>query len=77
LSSTLEPLLTIFSFIAGLLFVSLGILTDILIKIYYAILAERYYSVREIIRNGTVMKAADLPKGVNERRSGSTSTDIP
>jgi len=32
LSSTLEPLLTVFSFIAGLLFVSLGILTDILIK---------------------------------------------
>jgi hypothetical protein len=69
LSSTLEPLLTVFSFIAGLLFVSLGILTDILIKIYYAISAERYYSVREIIRNGVVTKAADLPKDVSERRS--------
>jgi glycosyltransferase involved in cell wall biosynthesis len=77
LSSTLEPLLTVFSFIAGLLFVSLGILTDILIKIYYAISAERYYSVREIIKNGAVMKAADLPKDVSERRSGCTSTDTP
>jgi glycosyltransferase involved in cell wall biosynthesis len=77
LSSTLEPLLTVFSFIAGLLFVSLGILTDILIKIYYAISAERYYSVREIIKNGAVIKAADLPKDVSERRSGCTSTDIP
>src|SRR4051794_5575654 len=76
LSSTLEPLLTVFSFIAGLLFVSLGILTDILIKIYYAISAERYYSVREIIRNGVVTKAADLPKDVSERRSGCPSTDI-
>ena len=62
--------------IAGLLFVSLGILTDILIKIYYAISAESYYSVREIIRNGVVTKAADLPKDVSERRSGCTSTDI-
>jgi glycosyltransferase involved in cell wall biosynthesis len=77
LSSTLEPLLTVFSFIAGLLFVSLGILTDILIKIYYAISAERYYSVREIIRNGSVMKAADLPKDLSERRSGCTSTAPP
>jgi hypothetical protein len=58
------------------LFVSLGILTDILIKIYYAISAERYYSVREIIKNGAVMKVADLPKNVSERRSGCTSTDI-
>jgi glycosyltransferase involved in cell wall biosynthesis len=70
LSSTLEPLLTVFSFIAGLLFVSLGILTDILIKIYYAISAERYYSVREIIRNGLVTKAVDLPKDLSEGRSG-------
>lgn len=77
LSSTLEPLLTVFSFIAGLLFVSLGILTDILIKIYYAISAERYYSVREIIRNGSVMKVADLPKNSSERRAGCTSTDTP
>jgi glycosyltransferase involved in cell wall biosynthesis len=68
LSSTLEPLLTIFSFIAGLLFVSLGILTDILIKIYYAISAERYYSVREIIRNGTVTKVADFQQNFHERR---------
>ena len=75
LSSTLEPLLTVFSFIAGLLFVSLGILTDILIKIYYAISAERYYSVREIIRNGLVTKAADFPKSASEGRSGSTPTD--
>ena len=77
LSSTLEPLLTVFSFIAGLLFVSLGILTDILMKIYYAISAERYYSVREIIRNGDVLKAADLPKKLSDGRSGSTSTDNP
>ena len=76
LSSTLEPLLTVFSFIAGLLFVSLGILTDILIKIYYAISAERYYSVREIIRNGIVMKAADPPTKLSEGRSGWTSTDV-
>jgi glycosyltransferase involved in cell wall biosynthesis len=68
LSSTLEPLLTVFSFIAGLLFVSLGILTDILIKIYYAISAERYYSVREIIRNGTVTKVADFQQNFHERR---------
>jgi len=69
LSSTLEPLLTVFSFIAGLLFVSLGILTDILIKIYYAISAERYYSVREIIKNGSVTKVTDLAKDLSERRS--------
>jgi glycosyltransferase involved in cell wall biosynthesis len=75
LSSTLEPLLTVFSFIAGLLFVSLGILTDILIKIYYAISAERYYSVREIIRNGSVMKVADSRKNFSESRSECTSTD--
>ena len=75
LSSTLEPLLTVFSFIAGLLFVSLGILTDILMKIYYAISAERYYSVREIIRNGSVMNATDFSKTSSERRSGQTSTD--
>ena len=60
LSSTLEPLLTVFSFVAGLMFISLGILTDILIKIYYAISDERYYSVREVIRNGTVLSTADL-----------------
>jgi glycosyltransferase involved in cell wall biosynthesis len=77
LSSTLEPLLTVFSFIAGLLFVSLGILTDILIKIYYAISAERYYSVREIIRNGAVLKPADLPKKLSDGRSERTSTDHP
>jgi glycosyltransferase involved in cell wall biosynthesis len=77
LSSTLEPLLTVFGFIAGLLFVSLGILTDILIKIYYAISAERYYSVREIIRNGAVLKATDIPKKLSEGRSGQTSTDNP
>jgi glycosyltransferase involved in cell wall biosynthesis len=53
LSSTLEPLLTVFSCITGLLFLSLGILTDILIKIYYSITAEPYYSVRDIIRNGS------------------------
>ncbi len=77
LSSTLEPLLTVFSFIAGLLFVSLGILTDILIKIYYAISAERYYSVREIIKNGSVMKVADAPNRLSEGRSGCASTDVP
>ena len=49
LSSTLEPLLTLFSFIAGLLFLSLGILTDILVKIYYAVVAEPHYSIREVI----------------------------
>ena len=76
-TSTLEPLLTVFSFIAGLLFVSLGILTDILIKIYYAISEERYYSVREIIRNGAVMKGTDLPRNVSEARSGCTSTGTP
>src|SRR3981189_319091 len=76
LSSTLEPLLTVFSFIAGLLFVSLGILTDILIKIYYAISTERYYSVREIIKNGAVMNVADIPKNASERRSGCASTEI-
>lgn len=76
LSSTLEPLLTIFSFIAGLLFVSLGILTDILIKIYYAISAERYYSIREIIQDGLVTKATDLPKDVLEQRSECTSTEF-
>jgi glycosyltransferase involved in cell wall biosynthesis len=75
LSSTLEPLLTVFSFIAGLLFVSLGILTDILIKIYYAISAERYYSVREIIRNGSVTRAADFQRDFGERHSECTSTD--
>jgi glycosyltransferase involved in cell wall biosynthesis len=77
LSSTLEPLLTVFCFIAGLLFVSLGILTDILIKIYYAISAERYYSVREIIKNGSVMEVADLPKNSSERRSECEPTDTP
>jgi glycosyltransferase involved in cell wall biosynthesis len=75
LSSTLEPLLTVFSFIAGLLFVSLGILTDILIKIYYAISAERYYSVREIIRNGSVTKGADFQQNFGERRPECISTD--
>jgi hypothetical protein len=52
LSSTLEPLLTTFTFIAGLLFLSLGIVTDILIKIYYAITNEPYYSVKEVVRTG-------------------------
>jgi glycosyltransferase involved in cell wall biosynthesis len=52
LSSTLEPLITVSAFIAGLLFLSLGILTDILIKIYYAITTEPYYSIRQVIRNG-------------------------
>jgi glycosyltransferase involved in cell wall biosynthesis len=51
LSSTLEPLLTAFTFIAGLLFLTLGILTDLLIKIYYAITDEPYYSVRDTIRH--------------------------
>lgn len=46
LHSTLEPLLTVFSFITGLLFLSLGVVTDILIKIYYAVTNETYYSVR-------------------------------
>jgi glycosyltransferase involved in cell wall biosynthesis len=51
LSSTLEPLLTVFTFTTGLLFLMLGIVTDILIKIYYAITKEPYYSVRDIIRH--------------------------
>lgn len=68
LASTLEPLLTVFSFIAGLLFVSLGILSDILIKIYYAVSAEKYYTIRDIIRNGLVIKAADLAKSASDRR---------
>jgi glycosyltransferase involved in cell wall biosynthesis len=75
LSSTLEPLLTVFSFIAGLLFVSLGILTDILIKIYYAISEERYYSVSEIIRNGSVTKGSDFQQDFSERRPEYVSTD--
>ncbi|KRQ10150.1 glycosyl transferase family 2 [Bradyrhizobium manausense] len=54
LSSTLEPLLTVFTFIAGLLFVSLGILTDLLIKIYYAVEDMPYYSIRKVIRPGSV-----------------------
>jgi glycosyltransferase involved in cell wall biosynthesis len=48
LHSTLEPLLTVFTFITGLLFLSLGIVTDILIKIYYAVTNETYYSVRDV-----------------------------
>jgi hypothetical protein len=70
-----EPLLSVFNFIAGLLFVSLGILTDILIKIYYAISAERHYSVREIIKNGSIMKVADVPNRLSEARSGCASID--
>ncbi len=77
LSSTLEPLLTVFSFIAGLLFVSLGILTDILIKIYYTISAERYYSVREIIEGGRTIKASDLAKNVNEQTSEAAMAKTP
>jgi len=57
LSSTLEPMLTAFTFITGLLFLSLGVLTDILMKIYYSITAEPYYSVREVIRKGNAGKA--------------------
>jgi glycosyltransferase involved in cell wall biosynthesis len=67
LSSTLEPLLTVFSFIAGLLFISLGILTDILIKIYYAIVPEPYYSVREIIREGSAEMGKEHSKALSER----------
>jgi glycosyltransferase involved in cell wall biosynthesis len=65
LSSTLEPLLTIASFITGLLFLSLGILSDILIKIYYAIVSEPYYSVRDMIRDGASVSA----KEVHDRRA--------
>jgi len=68
LSSTLEPLLTVFSFMAGLLFLSLGVLTDILIKIYYAIVPEPYYSVREIIRNGSVDHTMRISKISGERK---------
>ena len=67
LSSTLEPLLTVFSFIAGLLFLSLGILSDILIKIYYAIVPEPYYSVREIIREGSAEMGKEHSKALSER----------
>ncbi|MBI5261257.1 MAG: glycosyltransferase family 2 protein [Bradyrhizobium sp.] len=71
LSSTLEPLLTVFSFIAGLLFLSLGILTDILIKIYYAIVPEPYYSVWEVIRNGTTERGKEHLEGFERRGHGS------
>ena len=57
LSNTLEPLLTVFTFITGLLFFSLGVLTDILIKIYYSITPEPYYSVRDVIENGVVVSS--------------------
>lgn len=52
LSSTLEPLLTVFTFITGLLFLFLGIVTDLLVKIYYAVTDEPYYSVRDVTTNG-------------------------
>lgn len=59
LHSTLEPLLTVFAFITGLLFLSLGIVTDILIKIYYAVTNESYYSVRNAPETGDVADVAD------------------
>lgn len=52
LSSTLEPLLTVFTFIAGLLLLILGVLIDILMKIYYSITSEPYYAIRDVVRNG-------------------------
>ena len=61
LHSTLEPLLTVFTFITGLLLLSLGIVTDILIKIYYAVTDESYYSVREVKSGGDVEQVSDQP----------------
>ena len=61
LHSTLEPLLTVFTFITGLLLLSLGIVTDILIKIYYAVTDKSYYSVREVKSGGDVEQVSDQP----------------
>jgi glycosyltransferase involved in cell wall biosynthesis len=61
LHSTLEPLLTVFTFITGLLFLSLGIVTDILIKIYYAVTDEAYYSVREVKNGGDAEQVTTPP----------------
>lgn len=69
LSSTLEPLLTLFSFIAGLLFLSLGILTDILVKIYYAVVAEPHYSIRDVITGQPVNKGQDAEHLVTHNES--------
>jgi glycosyltransferase involved in cell wall biosynthesis len=53
LSGTLEPLLTVFMFIAGLIFIVLGVLMDLLVKVYYAITDEPHYIVREVLRGGS------------------------
>jgi hypothetical protein len=74
LSSTLEPLLTVFTFIAGLLFVSLGILTDLLIKIYYAVEDVPYYSIRRIIRAGSV---DEKPVRISASNARQVSNDRP
>lgn len=51
LSSTLEPLLTVSAFIAGLNFVFFGILIDVLMKIYFSVSTENYYSIEKIVHN--------------------------
>ncbi|MDE5443678.1 glycosyltransferase [Bradyrhizobium sp. CSA207] len=74
LSSTLEPLLTVFTFIAGLLFVSLGILTDLLIKIYYARENVPYYSIRKVIRPDSV---GEKPVRISTSNARQADSDRP
>jgi glycosyltransferase involved in cell wall biosynthesis len=68
LSSTLEPLLTVFTFITGLLFLSLGIVTDILIKIYYAVTDQAPYSVRDVTTSGDAGQVSMRDDGVSMKR---------
>lgn len=51
LSSTLEPLLTVFFSIAGLQLFICGLLADILIKIYYEKTTDVPYAFKEIFEN--------------------------